>query len=143
MAVFSGNSLVSGRIPRVFSFTTENKGESNGLLSLRHGDKTPCRMAGIDLAGAGDAQFVVVQFLPVGDPARHSADGEHDGVHIEGDADGPQENTAVKIDIRIQIAADEIVVFQGSLFKLQGDIEQVVVEVQGFEDVVHLFFQDK
>ena len=67
-------------------------------------------MAGIDLPGTGDPQLMVMQLLPVGNPAWHPADGEHDGVHIQRNADGPEENAAIEIDIRVKVAADEIVI---------------------------------
>ena len=98
-------------------------------------------MAGINLARAGDSQFMIMQFLPVGYPAGHSADGEHNGVHIQRNTDGPEENAAVEVNIGVEITADEIVILQGRLFKVQGYVEQIVIEMQCFKDIVHLPFQ--
>src|SRR5260370_34994966 len=85
--------------------------------------------ADIDLAWAVDAGRRVHDLFVIGDPARHAADGENDGEHFDGDADGAHDDTAVEIDIGIEFALDEVWVFEGGLFEVFGNIEQGVRDV--------------
>ena len=68
-----------------------------------------------------------MHFAPLGNPARHAADGEHDGKHFGRNSQRPVEDAAVEVDIGIQLPLNEIIILQHGLFKFQGDIEQRVV----------------
>jgi hypothetical protein len=65
-----------------------------------------------------------VLFFPLGDPAGHSADGEHDGEHVYRQADGFHDDAAVEIDIGVEFAFDEIGVFLREVFEFAGDVEE-------------------
>ena len=51
---------------------------------------------------------IVLNFLVVGDPSGHAANGKNHREHFERDADGPHDDAAVKIDVRVQFTFNEI-----------------------------------
>ena len=66
---------------------------------------------GIDLARTAEFPVGVIDaFLPLGDPSRKPADGEHDGEHVGGNSDGSQNNSTIKINVWIQIMLDKIII---------------------------------
>ena len=81
-------------------------------------------------------------FLVVGDPAGHAADGEHHGEHVQRDADGAHDDAAVEIDIRIEFSGNEIIVVQGDVLEFFGDVQQGVGLVELGEHLVALLFED-
>ena len=82
-----------------------------------------------------------MHFLPVGDPAGESPDGEHHGEHVRRDAHGAVEDTRVEVHVRVELARDEVVVLQGGFFELDGDIQERVVHVFALEHLVHEFLE--
>ena len=111
-------------------------------LSLVAVDPGAFRLAGVNLARTVDfALRVVVHFLPVGNPAGQTADGEHHGEHVRRDAHGAVEDTRVEIHVRVELARDEVVVLEGGFFELDGDIQERVVHVFAFEHLVHELLQ--
>ena len=81
---------------------------------------------GVHLTRTGDALGSVVHFQPLGDPARQAADGEHDGEHVRRDAHGAVDDAAVEVDVRVELAGDEVLVLQRDVLDLLGDVEQRV-----------------
>ena len=61
-------------------------------------------------------------------------------IHVDGNADGPQQDTGIKIDVGIEVAGDEIVVFKGLFFQFQGNIEQRILLLQFIQHFVDPFF---
>ena len=99
--------------------------------------------SGVDLAGAGDfAGGFIVLFFPVGDPAGEASDGEHDGEHIGGDADGAQDDAAVEVNVGVEFAVDEVLVFEGLFFEVAGDVEEGVEDVEFGENAVGHIFEE-
>ena len=85
----------------------------------------------VDLPGTVDAGFGIVHdFLGVGNPTGRPADGEHNREHLEGNAQSPHDDTAIKIDIGIELVLDEIGVVQRGIFQPLGDVEQGIINVQ-------------
>ena len=81
--------------------------------------------AGIDLARPVDTSLAVFHdFFVIGDPAGHASDGEHDSEHLDRDTNGAHDDAAVKVDIGIELALDEIGIAEGGLFEVFGDGEQ-------------------
>src|SRR5690348_7089806 len=81
--------------------------------------------AGVNLAWPIDTRVSIFQnFLVIGNPAWHSPDSKNHGEHLYRDTDGAHDNAAVKIDIRIKLALDEIRIFESRLFEVFGDIQQ-------------------
>src|SRR5699024_1759858 len=94
-------------------------------------------VAGVDLARAADLRLRVVDhLLPLGDPARQAADGEQHREHLGGEADGLVDQTGVEVDVRVELALDEVVVLQRDLLELPGELEARVVDAEPFEHVV-------
>ena len=69
----------------------------------------------------------------MGDPSRQPADGKDDREHIDGDPDSPKDDAAVKVDVRIKLAIDKIIVAECDLLQSPGDVEQGIVLAQGGE----------
>jgi hypothetical protein len=80
----------------------------------------------IDLPWAINATGVSVsKFLPVRQPAGQSANGKHHCEHVGRNSHRPIKNTAVEVHIGVQLAFNEIGVFQGDLFQIAGDLKQM------------------
>ena len=111
-------------------------------LALVAIDPRSCRLAGVNLARTVDLGIrIVVHFLPVGNPAGESSDGEHHGKHVRRDAHGAVEDARIEVHVRVELAFDEVVVLQGGFFELERDIQQRVVHVFAFEHLVHELLQ--
>jgi hypothetical protein len=54
----------------------------------------------------------------------HPAHGEHHREHVQRNAHRPQDDAAVEIDVRIQLALDEIVVVSATSSSSLGNIQQ-------------------
>ena len=75
-------------------------------------------------------------FLVIGNPARHAADGEHHREHLHRNADGAHDDAAVEVHVRIELALDEIGILQRGFLEVLGDVEQRIVEIQFGQHVV-------
>src|SRR5689334_4482905 len=92
--------------------------------------------AGVDLARAGDLLVRILEhFLPLREPARDAGDGEEDGEHFRRDAHGLVDEAGVEVDVRVELAGDEVIVFEGDALELEGDVEQRIAS-RDFEDLV-------
>ncbi len=60
-------------------------------------------------------------------PARHAGDGEQHGEHLHREAHRLVDQTRVEVDVRVQLAVDEVGVRQGGLLERQRDVEQRVL----------------
>ena len=111
-------------------------------LALVAVDPRPCRLSHVNLARTVNlALRIVVHFLPVGNPAGETSDGEHHGKHVRRDAHGAVENARVEVHVRVELALDEVVVLEGGFFELDGYIQELVVHVFAFEHLVHELLQ--
>ena len=81
--------------------------------------------------------------VPVGDPADGARHGEDDREHVGRDADRLEDDAGVEVDIRVQLALDEVLVFQRDLFQTLGDLElRVVRHAQLLQHFVAGLFHD-
>ncbi len=95
-----------------------------------------CR-AGVDLARAPDLEVrVAVHLDPLRDPARQASDREQRREHVLRRADRVVDHARVEVDVRIELALDEVLVLQRDLLELLGDLEQLRVDAQLLEHVV-------
>src|SRR6185312_4401598 len=79
-----------------------------------------------DLTGAADPKVrIAAHFEPMRDPTRHATDGEHDGEHVLGDAECLVDDAGVEVDVRVELAAHEVVVLERDLLELHADLEQL------------------
>src|SRR5207237_10756298 len=91
-----------------------------GLLPLLDRHVMVERRPDINLARPVDASLRLVHdFLEVGDPAGHAANGENDGEHLVRDADGPHDNAAIEIDVGVKLALEEIGSFEGAMYQVR------------------------
>src|SRR4249919_1692665 len=67
-------------------------------------------VAGVDLPRTADSRLRIHLLLqPVGDPSRGPRDGEHDGEHFRRNAQCLVDDARVEIDVRVELALDEVV----------------------------------
>src|SRR5579864_959167 len=77
----------------------------------------------VDLARTGDFLFGVGdQFLPLCQPARRSGNGEEHREHLGAETHRLVHDAGIEIDIGIEFALYEIVVFQSNAFQLKCDV---------------------
>ena len=77
--------------------------------AVGEGDVAALVGAGVPLTRPGDLLGgIVEEFLPVRQPTRHSRDGEQHGEHVDGEAHGLVDEARVEVDVRIQLAVDEV-----------------------------------
>src|SRR5215213_4832256 len=99
-------------------------------------------LARVDLARAGDLLLLVVDHLePLGDPAARARDREQDGEHAHGHPERLVDQARVEVDVRVELALDEVLVLERDLLELQGDLEQRV-DAGDLEDVVRRLLDD-
>src|SRR5210317_87183 len=110
-------------------------------LSKRY--ERPGGLAGVNLPRPRNTLVMFQQFTPVGDPARHPADGKHHRIHIERYADGPQQTTAVEINVGVEVALNEVVVLERLFFQFQRHIEQRILLLQFFQHLIDPLFQNQ
>jgi hypothetical protein len=73
---------------------------------------------------------------PLRDPPGQPAEGEHDGEHLGGDAHRAVDDAAVEVDVRVELALDEVLVGQRHLLEALGDVEERVAGAQLGEHLV-------
>src|SRR5690606_14097722 len=89
------------------------------------------RVPGIDLARAADPELRILLLLqPVRDPAGGARDGEHHREHLGRDAQRLVDDAGVEVDVRVQLALDEVVVLQRRFLEPHRDIEHRVVDAE-------------
>src|SRR5688500_6837468 len=98
------------------------------LVALRDLDVVATRGTRIELARPTDLhRRVCNHFLPVRDPTDGARDREHHCEHRMRDTDRAVDDARIEIDVRIQLALDEVFVLERNLFELERELEQRVV----------------
>src|SRR3990172_2779657 len=88
-------------------------------VALRQGNEVAAPGADVHLAGAGDLLLRVLDHLPpLGKPAGVAGDGEQDGKHVHGEPHRLVDDAGVEVYVRVELALDEVVVFEGDALKL-------------------------
>src|SRR5512139_1990943 len=96
-------------------------------LALAHRDVIPLGCANIELPRAADLLLGIGNHLvPLGDPADGAREGEQRGEHLGREADRVQDNARIKVDVRIELLLDEIIVVQSDMFQFPSDVEDRV-----------------
>src|SRR5262245_13409922 len=84
--------------------------------ALVDADVRPLAMTGVDLARPTDARVGVLAHLePVRDPAGQAPEREHHREHVHGDADRLVDHARVEVDVRVELALDEVLVLERDL----------------------------
>src|SRR5208282_1032698 len=84
-------------------------------------------VARIKLPRPGDLLLVVEQhLLPLSDPARSARDREEDGEHRHRETHRLIDEAGVEIDVGIEAAGDEVIVFERDALAFERDIDQRV-----------------
>src|SRR5215211_284928 len=95
------------------------RGWVHSLLALLDGLEVALALARVDLARTGDLGLRVLNHLePLGDPARRARDGEHHREHVGEQPERLVDESRVEVDVRVQLALEEVVVVEGALLEL-------------------------
>src|SRR5581483_3588182 len=109
-------------------------GPAGAALADRH--ERPLARPRVDLARASDLLLRVLDPLePLGEPARRARDREHDREHRDRQAERLVDQSRVEVDVRVELAAHEVLVLERDLLELERDVEQRVA-AGDLEDVV-------
>src|SRR5688572_6365762 len=107
----------------------ENDADSDGVksnwesgLPLRRRRVIALVVPDVHLSRAVDLALAVADFLPLRDPAGHAADGEHRGKHSDRNAHRPHDDAGVEIDVRVELAGDEVIIGQSGGLELLGEV---------------------
>src|SRR5665647_3341525 len=93
---------------------------------------------------ATDLEVGVLDHLaPLGDPARQPAQGEQHGEHPGREAHRLVDQAAVKVDVRVQLALDEVPVRERYLLQFEGDVEQGVAVAEALQELVGGLLDDR
>src|SRR2546427_12274675 len=88
----------------------------------------PPRGAGVELARPADLVFGVADhFLPLRDPPHGTRQREDAGKHRHRDAEGALHDPRIEIDVRVELALDEIPVLERDLLQREGELEEAIV----------------
>jgi NAD(P)-dependent dehydrogenase (short-subunit alcohol dehydrogenase family) len=99
-----------------------------GWMASEGEDRIQREGAGEQLARAADLVLGVADHLvQLGDPADRAGQREDRGEQAHRDADGALHDAGVEVDVRVQLARDEVLVFQRDLLQGHGQLEQRVV----------------
>ena len=60
-------------------------------------------------------------------PTGHTRNGEEHGVHLDRESHGLVDEARVEVDVRVELAAHEVVVGEGGFFKLESNVEKFVL----------------
>src|SRR5690606_30581585 len=99
---------------------------------------------GVKLARTTDLVVGIGQhFAPLGDPAHGPGQREDGREQRGGNADGALHDAGVEVDVRVETALDEVVVFQGNALDFHGQLEQrVIFQAQGSQHFLAGFLHE-
>src|SRR2546425_4467412 len=98
----------------------------------------PPRGAGVELARPADLVFGVADhLLPLRDPAYRARKGKNAGEHRHRDAERALHDPRIEIDVRVELALDEIVVLERDLLQRERELEEaIVVQTELLQDLM-------
>src|SRR5262249_46220308 len=104
------------------------KAERAKLFPTRHRGIMLGRGTWIELTGPADIVLrIIAHYLPLCDPADCACDSEEHREHSSGEAHRLERDARIEVDVGIKLLLDEVLVVQGDLLELHGDIKQRVV----------------
>jgi len=96
----------------------------NELLSLFHWDKVALRVAFVNLAGTHNLVVGIVdKFVPVSEPSGQTGQGEENGEHLGGDAQGLVDDSGVEVNVRVELSRDKELVIESDSLELHSDVD--------------------
>src|ERR1700751_4140374 len=103
-------------------------GPSTGSGALADVDVIAAPRAGVQLPWPANAHVGIGDhLLPVRHPADGARDREHHREHRAWNADGAVDDARIEIDVRVELAADEVLVLESDLLEAQRELEQRIV----------------
>src|SRR5579875_2871675 len=102
--------------------------ECPAVEPLFDGDVRPRVVADVDLPRARDALLLVEEHLrPLRHPARGAGDREEHGEHLGREAHRVVDDPGVEVDVRVELARDEVVVLERDPLELERDVDERVL----------------
>jgi len=94
--------------------------------------------AGVELARPADLVLGVGDhFVELGDPADRSCQREDRREQGDRDADRALDDAGIEVDVRVELACDEVLVLEGDLLQRHRQLEdRIVVQAERVEDLV-------
>src|SRR5262249_37446867 len=74
-------------------------------------------------------------FLPLGDPSGRARNGEEHGEELDREAHRLVNQSRVEVDVRIELAGDEVLVLEGDALQFQRDFEERILASHGEDHV--------
>src|SRR5438874_4184747 len=122
--------------------STSGRKVSGGLAAPFDRNEIAPRLAREDLSRTRDLLIGIVEhLLPLRQPAGDARDGEEDREHVHRKLHRLIDESRIEIDIRVELALDEVLVFEGDSFELEGDVEQRIFSGH-VENVIRRFLDD-
>src|SRR6516162_8514345 len=113
-------------------FQRQREPPTPSLLALLHRHVFTAGDAGIELARPADLLLRILDHLaPLTDPADGAGDREQHGEHRGRETHRLQCDARIEVDIRVQLAVDEILVAESDLFELQRNLQHRVIAMAG------------
>src|SRR3954467_3228859 len=107
--------------------------ERSSASALRDLDVFALLRSRVELARTADAhRGIRDHLLPMRNPTDGPRDREHHREHRARNAERRVDDAGVEIDVRVELAGDEILVFERSLFETQRELEQRIVRLAEF-----------
>src|SRR5688572_11946821 len=107
------------------SATSVLRPRSESSAPLLDVDVGPLHRTGVELTRAADLhRGIADHLLPVRHPTRGARDRKHHREHRTRDPERAVDDARIEIDVRIQLATDEVVVLERDLLEPQGQLEQ-------------------
>src|SRR5665647_1358609 len=98
----------------------------------------------IDLAWPADLELRVGDHLaPLGDPARQPPEREQHGEHLGREPHRPVDQPGVEVNVRIQLALDEVLIRERDLLQPERDVQQLIAMTQTLQQLVGGLLDDR
>src|SRR5665647_1627034 len=98
----------------------------------------------IDLAWPADLELGIGDHLaPLGDPARQPPEREQHREHLGREPHRPIDQPGVEIDVRVQLALDEVLIRERDLLQPERDVQQLVPMPQTLQQLVSGLLDDR
>src|SRR5262245_55060885 len=140
---FVPGSSAPKRTRRPWKAAAGRRSRTRVLGALRHHGVVALAGAEIDLTRTRDLLLfrVLDHLLPLREPARGARDLEEHREHVDGEAHRLVDDARVEVDVRVELALDEVLVLERDPFELDRDLEQRIV-ARDLEDLIGHLLDD-
>src|SRR5438552_3332672 len=101
---------------------------STGISALVRRNVGARSVTRVDLTRARDLLLLIFDHLvPLREPTRNARDREEHGEHVGGEAHRFVDEARVEVDVRVELARDEVVLGERDAFELERDVEKRIL----------------